>query len=128
MFQNVQWLVVGLAVGFIAPVAVRGDDQAPRPVVGCPVAPDNDFADQVWAKVGAQKCLTCHRKGGDADGSKFILIDPRKHAKAARDDAMRHNRAAFARMAAVKEKGQSRMLLKVVGGLDHGGSEVLKPD
>src|SRR6266480_4216142 len=41
---------------------------------------------------------------------------------------MRHNRAAFARMAAVKEKDRSRMLLKVVGELDHGGMDVLKPD
>ena len=41
---------------------------------------------------------------------------------------MRHNRDAFARMAALKEKDQSRMLLKVVGELDHGGKDVLKPD
>ena len=46
----------------------------------------------------------------------------------ARDEAMRHNRDAFARLAAVKEKDQSRLLLKVVGGLDHGGEDVLKPD
>ena len=41
---------------------------------------------------------------------------------------MRHNRDAFARMARLKEKDQSRLLLKVVGGLDHGGEDVLKPD
>jgi hypothetical protein len=96
--------------------------------MGCAVAADNSFEDEVWAKVGVQKCLTCHRKGGDAEDSKFVLIDPRKRAGAARAEAMRHNRAAFARMAAVKEKDKSRMLLKVVGELDHGGSEVLRPD
>jgi hypothetical protein len=41
---------------------------------------------------------------------------------------MRHNRAVFARIAAVKEKDKSRMLLKVVGALDHGGEDVLKAD
>src|SRR5205807_7630482 len=80
------------------------------------------------AKVGVQKCRTCHRKGGDAEDSKFVLQDPRKAEGAARDAAMRHNRAAFARMATVKEKDQFRMLLKVVGELDHGGSDILKPD
>jgi hypothetical protein len=89
---------------------------------------DNYFQDEVWAKVGVRKCLTCHRKGGDAESSKFVLIDPRKVAGAAHDNAMRHNRAAFARMAAVKQKDKSRMLLKVVGELDHGGADVLEPD
>ena len=28
----------------------------------------------------------------------------------------------------MKEKDQSRLLLKVVGGLEHGGGDVLKPD
>ena len=44
------------------------------------------------------------------------------------EQAMRHNRDAFARMARLKEKDQSRLLLKVVGELDHGGKDVLKPD
>src|SRR5206468_9717329 len=99
-----------------------------RPSMACAAAKDNHFEDEVWAKVAVQKCLTCHRKGGDAEGSKFVLLDPRKSEGAARDEAMRHNRAAFARMAAVKEKDKSRMLLKVVGELDHGGSDVLKAD
>jgi hypothetical protein len=89
---------------------------------------DSYFQDEVWARVGQPKCLICHRKGGDAESSKFVLIDPRKVAGAARDSSMRHNRAAFARMAAVKQKDKSRMLLKVVGELDHGGSDVLDPD
>ncbi|HJZ57059.1 MAG TPA: hypothetical protein VKE74_18965, partial [Gemmataceae bacterium] len=88
---------------------------------------DNYFENEVWAKVGFQ-CLTCHRKGGDAENSKFVLIDPRKRAGATRDEAMRHNRAAFTRMAVAKENAKSRMLLKVVGELDHGGSDVLKAD
>ncbi|HEX5269204.1 MAG TPA: hypothetical protein VFW33_01890, partial [Gemmataceae bacterium] len=57
-----------------------------------------------------------------------VLIDPRKREGADRDTAMRHNRATFARVAALKEKDESRMLLKVVGELDHGGSDVLEAD
>src|SRR5437899_5702462 len=127
MFPNARILAFTLVAGVIAAAAVRSDDKAPRPVMACAGVSD-DFENELWAKVGVQKCLTCHRKGGDAEDSKFVLIDPRKREGAARDEAMRHNRAAFARMAAVKEKDKSRMLLKVVGGLDHGGSEVLEPD
>jgi hypothetical protein len=128
MFQNVRLLVLALVAGLASASVVRCDDKPTRPPVGCAAAVDNYFQDEVWTRVGLAKCLTCHRKGGDAEDSKFVLIDPRKVAGEARDNAMRHNRAAFARMAAVKEKDKSRMLLKVVGGLDHGGSDVLEPD
>jgi cytochrome c553 len=85
---------------------------------------DDYFADEVWTKVGARTCLECHKVGGDADDSKFILQDP------ARDPAtaMQHNREAFARMAALKKGDKSRILLKATGGLSHGGEDVLKPD
>lgn len=103
-------------------------EEKPKAPVGCAAAVDSRFEDEVWAKVASQKCLTCHRKGGDAEDSKLILIDPRKVVGPARDDAMRQNRAAFVRMASAKEKDQSRLLLKVVGELDHGGSNVLKAE
>jgi hypothetical protein len=128
MVQHRRFLFLALAAGSVFTSAVRGDDKVPQPVVGCAAAVDNFFEDEAWAKVGVRKCLTCHRKGGDAEDSKFILIDPRKREGAARDEAMRHNRAAFAKMAAIKEKDKSRMLLKVVGELDHGGSDVLPAD
>jgi hypothetical protein len=127
MLQTGRVLTLALVAGAGFLTAVRGDS-APRPVMACAAAADNDFESEVWARVGSVKCLTCHRKGGDAEDSKFILIDPRKSTGAAAVEAMRQNRAAFARMAAVREKDQSRMLLKVVGGLDHGGKDVLKPD
>jgi hypothetical protein len=128
MSQNLRHLVLALVAGSVFSVAVRGGNPMPRPAAGCAAAVDNYFEEEVWAKVGARKCLTCHRKGGDAEDSKFVLIDPRKREGAGRDEAMRHNRAAFAQVAAVKEKDRSRMLLKVVGELDHGGSDVLPPD
>jgi hypothetical protein len=128
MFLNLRRLVLTLVAGSVFSAAVRGGDEAPRPVVGCPAAVDNYFQEEVWAKVGLPKCLTCHRKGGDAEDSRFVLIDPRKRVGPERDEARRHNRAAFARMAALKEKDRSRLLLKVVGELDHGGADVLEAD
>src|SRR5262249_44640469 len=88
-------VVVVLAAGAGFLPSARGDDKAARPAQVCAGAVDNYFEDELWAKVGVQKCLNCHRKGGDAEDSKFLLIDPRKREGAARDEAMRHNRAAF---------------------------------
>ena len=118
-------LVLVLAVASAA--VARGDDK--KPYTGaCTGEADANFRDEVWAKVGARKCLTCHKTGGDAEDSKFVLKDPRKSEGAAQDEAMRHNRDSFARMAASKEKDQSRLLLKVIGQLDHGGKDILKAD
>lgn len=122
-------LLLILASVLLLAEGLRAADQPTSPTPApCAAAVDNSFEEEVWAKVGLQKCLTCHRKGGDAEDSKFILSDPRKLTGAARDGAMRHNRAAFTGMAAVKEKEQYRILLKVAGELDHGGSDVLQRD
>ena len=121
-------LVLVLMAGIGSAVAVRGDDKKPYTGAACAAEPDAHFRDEVWAKVGARKCLTCHKPGGDAEDSKLVLKDPGRAAGTAQDEAMRHNRAAFARMAAAREKDQSRLLLKVVGKLDHGGGDILKPD
>lgn len=128
MSRNIGWLVLIIAAGITFPIRTRGDEPKPRAMATCAGAVDNYFEDEVWAKVGVQKCLNCHRKGGDAEDSKFILRDPRKSTGAERDNVLRHNLAAFTKMATTKEKDQSRILLKVVGELDHGGSDVLKPD
>lgn len=100
----------------------------PAAAASCSFPADNYFADEVWAKVGAQRCLTCHKTGGDAEKSQFVLRDPQKSTGPERESALRHNREAFARMAKLKEGDASRMLLKVTGGLDHGGDEVLPKD
>ncbi|MFM8274631.1 MAG: hypothetical protein ACKODX_20195, partial [Gemmata sp.] len=105
--------------------AGRGDGGKPvekRDYTGA--CADTGFESEVWAKVGARKCLTCHKAGGEAEESKFVLTDPQKVDPVARDEAVRHNRAAFAKMAALKEKDQSRLLLKATGKLDHGGKDV----
>lgn len=110
--------------------AVRGEEQKPgdssEPK---PVPQDEFFLKEVWTKVGAQTCLTCHKLGGDAEASRFVLRDPQKSQGAAQDEALRHNRDAFARVARFnKGDHDNRMLLKVTGGLDHGGKDVLKRD
>jgi hypothetical protein len=126
MLPNLRFLLVILALGTPA-LAVRGDEKPVRPRA-CAAAVDDFFENEVWAKVAVRTCLTCHRKGGDAEDSKFILIDTRKSEGAARNEALRQNRAAFVKGAKAKEKDQSRMLLKVVGRLDHGGKDVLAAD
>src|SRR3954469_14940454 len=95
---------------------------------GCAAVVDGFFADEVWTKVGAQSCLKCHKSGGDADESKFVLRDPKRSQGQAQIEAMRHNLGAFTEMARLKQGDQSRLLLKVVGKLKHGGEDVLKPD
>src|SRR5438477_492422 len=66
--------------------------------------------------------------GGDAEDTDFVLLDPERAQGHARDEALRHDRDRFAAMARVKRGDQSRLLLKVVGKLKHGGKEVLSPD
>jgi hypothetical protein len=108
-------------------LATPAADLKPYNGAGC-AAVDDYFNDEVWTKVGAQSCLKCHKPGGDAEESKFVLRDPRRVSGPAQADAMRHNREAFTDMARTKEGLESRILVKVTGGLKHGGEVVLKPD
>ncbi len=96
--------------------------------LGCAAAADAFFNDEVWVKVGAQSCLKCHKAGGDAEDSKFVLKDPTKSLGAEQLAAMGYNRDQFAAMGRTKEGDESRLLLKAVGKLKHEGEEVLKPD
>jgi len=89
---------------------------------------DDYFKDEVWVKVAAQSCLECHKTGGDAEDSDFLLQDPSREAEAARGGVLRENRAAFVRMAMLRKDEKSRLLLKATGGLAHGGEDVLEPN
>ncbi len=82
---------------------------------------DAFFAEEVWAKVGERTCLNCHSAGGDAEESKFIL----RNTELA-PEALAQNLEAFKRMAAIRKDGKPRLLVKVGGGLDHGGGTQLK--
>ncbi len=103
-------------------------EPAPYSGAGCAAQADAFFVDEVWGSVGAQDCLKCHKAGGDALDSKFVLDDPKRLQGQARTDALRRNRDAFAKMARAKEVGGSRLLLKAIGKLDHEGEEAIKAD
>jgi hypothetical protein len=117
--RRITFWMITVASGLLC-FAVADEQQHPGPA--CFTKGSDFFADEVWGKVGAGTCLKCHKTGGDAEESEFILLDP------AHDDAMTHNRKAFYTMAAAREGDESRMLLKVLGKLDHGGEEVLQKD
>ncbi len=121
------WAIVWLWIAILVS-GVAAEEAKPTAMLSCLAPVDNFFVDEVWAKVGAQSCLTCHKSGGDAEESAFVLQDPQRQQGAARESAMRHNREAFARMAKLKEADKSRMLLKVTGQLGHGGKDVLPAD
>ena len=124
-----------LALGFCFALAsgahaqeAKSKDAAPYAGAACTRPNADYFEKEVWAKVGSALCLQCHKQGGDAEDSKFILRDPRKVTGHAVDEAIDHNRKAFSRLAESKHKGDYRLLLKASGGLDHGGEDVLKRD
>src|SRR3954469_7799962 len=96
--------------------AARGEDRKPYTGAACTQNTDDYFAKEVWPKVGSVLCVNCHKEGGAAEGSKLVLQDPRKVTGHAQDEALRHNREAFARLARLKHQDQSRLLVKVTGG------------
>jgi hypothetical protein len=107
----------------VCPALLPETPVAPLPVLEPGGESETYFADEVWAKVGERTCLNCHSSGGDAEESKFILRDP-----SLQPELLKQNRQAFERMAALKKDGKSRLLVKVSGGLDHGGGVQLKAD
>src|SRR5262245_10825518 len=116
-----------LALVLTAIAPGRTEDKASDVSAPLPTG-DSFFATDVWPKVGAQSCLKCHKEGGDAEDSKFVLQDPARDATPGRHVSLIHNQAAFARMAAIdvaSEGGQSRLLLKATGKLHHEGEVAL---
>ena len=88
---------------------------------------DRFFADEVWAKVGERACLRCHSAKGDAAESGFLL-SPRPADRGQDQTWLQDNCRAFQKMALAIDEDRSTLLLKVSGGLDHGGGQILKPD
>ncbi|MFN0052631.1 MAG: hypothetical protein ACKV0T_10590 [Planctomycetales bacterium] len=128
MAHTVRWLFVTLLLTGFLPVQGSAADTSPPTMAGCATAVDGLFENDVWGRIGSKKCLVCHRKGGDAQSSQLVLLEPQANTAADRATALRHNRSAFVRMAQTMEQGESRLLLKVVGKLEHGGEEVLTAD
>ncbi|HEV7282949.1 MAG TPA: DUF1592 domain-containing protein [Pirellulaceae bacterium] len=127
MTSSARTLAIALAIACLAASAAVA--QEPAPYGGRCAAPvDAYFAEEVWAKIASQTCLTCHKKGGDAEESELVLLDPQRSVGPERDDALRQNQALFLKVALQKESDRSYLLSKVVGELDHGGEDVLKPE
>jgi len=120
-------VLFALLVALFGP-SLRAAEPAAYAAAGCEAPVDRFFIDEVWGKVASQSCLTCHKTGGDAEDSKLVFRDPSRSPAAEQDAVMLHNRNALAKIARAKEGGKHRLLVKVVGGLDHGGDDILKPD
>ena len=120
--------VVGSLLSLAVGSCVFGQDKKSAEAPPCTRPVDDYFTNEVWAKVGASLCVQCHKVGGDAEESKLILKDPRKVQGHAKDEAMLHNRDMFCRLARTRAGDKSRLLVKAVGGLEHGGGDVLKPE
>ena len=89
--------------------------------------PDRFFAEEVWAKVGELSCLECHRDGGEAEESSFVLRQTILLQGKNLKDANRENFAAFLKMARARKDGLPKLLRKPIGELDHEGQVVLTP-
>lgn len=126
-----------LAASLNRTVKAQSDSEAREKVAPVCSAEDRFFADEVWAKVGERTCIRCHNQTGDAADTKFVLstdININTENTGAdninTDDGawLNQNREAFQAMAKTAEGKESRLLLKVIGELDHGGGRVLQPD
>ena len=85
-----------------------------------------DFEAEVWAKIGERTCVRCHTQQGEANASEFILD---KGVNGLYDrSTLARNQDAFRALATKQSNGQSVLLQKAVGGLEHGGGQVLKPE
>ncbi|MCA9065053.1 MAG: hypothetical protein KDA96_18420, partial [Planctomycetaceae bacterium] len=120
--------LVTAALLWTSTTAIAADEPATAETYSCAAPVDAWFVSEVWEKVGATDCLRCHRKGGDAAESRFLLQDPGLLQGGVRDNALRQNQAAFRRMAEQRMDGGALLLRKATGELEHGGSVVLKPE
>ncbi|MEM7011429.1 MAG: DUF1592 domain-containing protein [Verrucomicrobiota bacterium] len=92
-------------------------------------APDY-FATEIWPKIGARSCLKCHKPGGDAEETRFVLQDPARDDSEQKRKSTTYNREAFAKAAQLTEEGEEErlILLKVTDEIDHEGGEVVERD
>jgi hypothetical protein len=128
MSRTVRIVVLLFVICLLRGANARGQGSEPYTQSTARTRGDRYFAEEVWAKVGGANCLECHKAGGDAEDSRFVLADPALTTGAARDEALRQDREAFVQMARLKSGDESRLLLKPIGKLKHGGKQVLKPD
>lgn len=81
---------------------------------------------EVWIKVGQRVCVKCHQAGEAAAESDFVLVDDFRLPAGERAARLAENFATIRRLALRRiESGESMLLAKARGGLEHGGGEVL---
>jgi hypothetical protein len=117
----------GISVAAVGNAAVgQTDPSSPSATISEHLGENQVFEAEVWAKVGERTCLRCHSKQGEARDSGFVL---EKTEDSLNDIAvLARNHDVFRAMATTVSGEQSVLLQKVVGGLEHGGGQVLKPD
>ncbi len=137
LYQRLALATASLVLVFQIPSLVRSDEPGTQPPSDTlskkhegtrQLALQRYFRDELWVKVASNSCINCHNAKGDAEDSDLILRDPSKARPEERDAILRHNLLAFEKISTRQEKGQSLLLSKVVGKLDHEGEQVLKPD
>ncbi len=127
LWDSIVLIVTSVLIAVMLDTPSSAAEQSPCPA---PVHAklDKFFADEVWPKVGGAECLQCHKQAGDAEDTRLVLHDLSRSRESERAGVMRLNRDAFVRMALQTADNQPLLLVKVIGGLDHGGEEVLKKD
>ena len=106
-------------LAMVTPLA-GADDLQPQP--------DRFFMENVWAKVGELSCLECHREGGEAEESSFILRHTIPLQGKSLTKANAANYEAFRKMARPRKDGPPKLLRKPIGEMDHEGEQVLEPE
>jgi hypothetical protein len=84
------------------------------------------FETDVWAKVVERTCIRCHHDQGQAKDSEFLLetsIDGLYAPK-----SLERNEHTLRSIARKVSADRSILLQKVVGELEHGGGQVIKPN
>jgi|TARA_B100001964_G_scaffold210317_2_gene244555 hypothetical protein len=89
-------------------------------------SPNGWFVDEVWGKVGELSCLQCHHAEGEAEDSRFILRKTIHLRGADLATADKANLEAFSKVARMRKTGNSKLLEKPLGNMDHEGEQVLK--
>ena len=112
-------LLMALSILAMVTSMAGAEEQQPQP--------DRFFVEDVWAKVGELSCLECHREGGEAEESSFILRHTIPLQGKSLNEANKANYEAFRKMARPRKDGLPKLLRKPIGELDHEGQVVLIP-
>ena len=86
------------------------------------------FAVQVLDRVVSTQCQRCHAESGEASESDLVFQTARLGDTVLQRKVTKQNLELLESVAKRYEAGESLLLRKVVGDLDHGGGQVLEPN